>query len=128
MDIAVLAVAGIAAALVAQLIRKTNPEISAVLAIGTGVIIAAAVIAQIFPITTQIQVFLSKTNVNTQYAGILLKSLGICFLVQFAADACRDAGEGSLAGKIEFAGRVAVAVLALPLFRAVIDLAVSLIG
>ena len=128
MDIAVLAVAGVASALVAQLVRKTNPEISSVLAIATGVLIAAAVITQILPITTQIQVFLNQANVNTEYAGVLLKSLGVCFLVQFAADACRDAGESSLAGKIEFAGRVAVAVLALPLFRAIIDLAVSLIG
>ncbi len=128
MNIAVLAVAGIAAALVAQLIRKTNPEISSVLLIGVGVLIAAAVVAQILPLTTQIRIFLDRAGVNTEYAEILLKSLGVCLLVQFAADACRDAGESSLAGKIEFAGRVSVAVLALPLFRAVIDLAVSLIG
>ncbi|MGI6261151.1 MAG: SpoIIIAC/SpoIIIAD family protein [Acutalibacteraceae bacterium] len=128
MNIAVLAVAGIASALAAQLIRKTNPEISSVLTIGTGVLIAAAVVAQILPVTTQIQIFLDRADVSTEYAGVLLKSLGVCFLVQFAADACRDAGESSLAGKIEFAGRVSVAVLALPLFRAVIDLAVSLIG
>ena len=128
MDITALAVAGVAAALASQLVRKTNPEISTVLALGTGVLIAAAVVLQILPVTTQIQLFLSKTNVDTQYTGVLLKSLGVCFLVQFAGDACRDAGEPSLAGKIEFAGRVAVAVLALPLFGAVIDLAVSLIG
>ncbi len=128
MNIAVLAVAGIAAALVAQLIRKTNPEISSVLLIGVGVLIAAAVVAQILPLTTQIRIFLDRAGVNTEYAEILLKSLGVCLLVQFAADACRDTGESSLAGKIEFAGRVSVAVLALPLFRAVIDLAVSLIG
>ena len=90
--------------------------------------IAAAVVAQILPLTTQIRIFLDRAGVNTEYAEILLKSLGVCLLVQFAADACRDAGESSLAGKIEFAGRVSVAVLALPLFRAVIDLAVSLIG
>ena len=128
MDIAVLAAAAVASALAAQLIRRTNPEVSSVLAIGTGVLIAAAVMVQILPVTTQIRIFLDRADVDTEYAGVLLKSLGVCFLVQFAADACRDAGEASLAGKIEFAGRVSVAVLSLPLFRAVIDLAVSLIG
>ena len=74
MNIAVLAVAGIAAALVAQLIRKTNPEISSVLLIGVGVLIAAAVVAQILPLTTQIRIFLDRAGVNTEYAEILLKS------------------------------------------------------
>ena len=62
MNIAVLAVAGIASALAAQLIRKTNPEISSVLTIGTGVLIAAAVVAQILPVTTQIQIFLDRAD------------------------------------------------------------------
>ena len=128
MNMMVVAVVGIIAALISQMLRKTNPEISTVLAIGTGIIIAAAVITELLPVATQIRVFLDRANVETEYAAILLKALGICFLVQFAADACRDAGEASLAGKVEFAGRVAVAVLSLPLFRAIIELAVSLIG
>ena len=36
---------------------------------------------------------------------ILFKTLGICFLAQFAADSCRDAGESALASKVELAGR-----------------------
>lgn len=128
MDIAVLAASAIASALAAQLIRKTNPEIASVLAAAAGILIAASVLLQLLPVTTQIRIFLDKADVDAKYAGVLLKSLGVCFLVQFAADACRDVGEASLAGKIEFAGRVSVTVLALPLFRAVIDLAVSLVG
>ncbi|MFR5069076.1 MAG: SpoIIIAC/SpoIIIAD family protein [Eubacteriales bacterium] len=47
------------------------------------------------------------------------QNIGHLFLAQFAADACRDAGESSLASKVELAGKVAVILMALPLFEAI---------
>ena len=49
-------------------------------------------------------------------------------MAQFAADACRDAGESSLASKVELAGKVAVILMALPLFEAIANTAITLIG
>ena len=56
-----------------------------------------------------------------------MKAVGICFFTQLASDVCRDAGEGSAASKIEFAGRCAVLVISLPLFTEVLELASALI-
>ena len=63
-----------------------------------------------------------------EYAVILFKALGICWLAQFAADSCRDAGESALASKVELAGKTAVLLTTLPLFSAVAELVTELAG
>ena len=38
----------------------------------------------------------------------ILKVLGISYITEFASAICQDAGEKSIAGKIELAGKVAI--------------------
>ena len=55
-------------------------------------------------------------------------SLGICLITQFTCDSCRDAGENSLASKVELVGKLAVLGCALPLFENIISCALGLMG
>ncbi len=128
MNIVGLAGIGIVVALIAQMLKKYNPELAMGISLCAGIFIALLVVTQLISVVDQVQSVMSKTGLSSDYGMILLKSMGICFLAQFASDACRDVGENSLAGKIELAGRVAVVVLALPLFQSVLNIAVQLIG
>ena len=93
-----------------------------------GAIILLQIFLNINPAIQQINGLLSASGLSAEYAAILFKSLGICFLAQFAADSCRDAGESALAAKVELAGKITIVVLALPLFEQIASTAVSLIG
>ena len=62
------------------------------------------------------------------YLLLVFKALGVCLLTQFSADACLDAGEKALASRVEFAGRIAVVLLALPLFEEIAEAVLSLTG
>ena len=57
----------------------------------------------------------------------MFKSLGITYLTVFAADTCRDAGQNSLAAKVELAGRMAVVAAALPLVKRVVSIVTELL-
>ena len=57
-----------------------------------------------------------------------MKTIGVCFVCQFTADACRDAGQSSLASKTELAARIAVIVISLPLFRDILETVSGLVG
>ena len=54
------------------------------------------------------------------------QALGVCFITQLASDACKDAGEGAIASKVELAGKVVILLLAMPLFEQIIGVATSL--
>jgi stage III sporulation protein AD len=51
----------------------------------------------------------------------VLKIMGIAYIAEFGAQVCRDAGEGSTATKIEFAAKILVMVLALPIIVAILE-------
>ena len=85
------------------------------------------VLLQALPqVFSQFQSLLQAAALPAETGSTLLKALGACWLAQFAADACRDAGEGALASKVELAGKTAVLLLILPLFAEVANLALDL--
>ncbi len=89
--------------------------------------IMAAVISGLVPVLERVEAMYSETGGNSEYLTVLLKSLGICFLTQLAADICRDSGEGTLASQAETAGKTALLIIALPLFERAAQLARELI-
>ena len=76
----------------------------------------------------QVTELLQAAALPGKYALILFKALGLCWLAQFAADSCRDAGESALASKVELAGKTAVLLTTLPLFSEVGELVLELSG
>lgn len=71
---------------------------------------------------------LESTGGYGEYFAIMLKGLSIAFLCECACDICRDCGEGSIASKVEFAGKVELLLLSLPLLRSIIELSKDLLS
>lgn len=126
----IIAICGLAitAVVSAVVIRKHNPEISLIISISASVLVLIAVFMKISPIADEIRGLLQNSNISSDYITILFKALGICFVCQFTADSCKDAGESAVATKVEFAGRVAILIIALPLFENITRTATGLIG
>lgn len=126
----IVGIAGIAvcSAVVAAMLRRYHQEYAALIGIAAGIIILLEIFLNIAPAIRQIRTLLSSAGLSADYAVILLKTLGICFLAQFAADACRDAGENALGSKIELAGKISIVILSLPLFEEIASTAVGLIS
>lgn len=126
----IVGIAGIAiiAAVVAAMLRRYHQEYAVFLSIAAGALILLAIFSNVSPAVKQIGTLLSAAGLTADYAVILFKTLGICFLAQFAADACRDAGENALASNVELAGKIAIVVLSLPLFEKIAQTAVKLTG
>ncbi|HIQ79821.1 MAG TPA: stage III sporulation protein AD [Candidatus Scatavimonas merdigallinarum] len=128
MDLFAICIAAVAATILAVTLKRYNPEISMLLAIGAGVIIFVLVLNQIPQALSQINTLLSRAGMPLQYGQVLFKALGICFLCQFSSDACKDAGQSALASKVELAGKLMIVLLALPMLEDIINTAVALMG
>lgn len=128
MNILGLCVAVIIAAVLSVMLKKYNPEISMLVAVGAGVIVFALILSKISPALNQVSNLLTRAGMPVEYGGILLKSLGICFLCQFSSDACKDAGQSALASKVELAGKLMIVLIALPMIEDITQTAVGIIG
>ncbi len=115
-------------AILAVMLKRYHAEYAILVSICGGAVVIFLILARITPALNQVQEWISTVGLPGQAASILFKTLGICFLTQFAADTCKDAGESALAGKVELAGKITVVVLALPLFQNIASTVISLTG
>jgi stage III sporulation protein AD len=127
MNIVGIAGAAICAAVIAAMLRRYHQEYAILVSIAAGAVILFSVFFSISPAIRQISTLLSSAGLSSEYALILFKTIGICFLAQFASDACRDAGENALASNVELAGKLTIIALALPLFEKIAQTAKGLI-
>ena len=125
-----LAIAGAAlvAAVIAVMLRRYHAEYGMLISILAGVLILSMLLEALPQALGQVTELLQAAALPGKYALILFKALGLCWLAQFAADSCRDAGESALASKVELAGKTAVLLTTLPLFSEVGELVLELSG
>ena len=52
---------------------------------------------------------------------VVLRVIGIAYVAQFGAELCRDAGESAVASKIEFAGKIIIMTLSMPIMYKLLE-------
>ena len=113
---------GIVAAVIIIVLKAQKPEIAVQISIITGIVIFLLVAAKLSAIMDMLQSFSEKAHINPVYFTTVLKILGIAYIAEFGAEVCKDAGEASIASKIELAGKVIIVVLAVPIITSLLEL------
>lgn len=118
----------IVALIISILLRQYGKkEISIMVQIATGAIIMMSIIFKITDVVTELTDLAGGIGLNISYIKLLVKVLGICIITQFVCEICKDSGESALASQIEFAGKIIVVTLMLPLLKSIISLVVGII-
>ncbi len=127
MEIMQIVALGLVVTVFAVLLRRERPEMALILVLGFGVIVFLMVLGKLGAIITVFQDLTRRAQVDELYLITLLKILGIAYIAEFGAQICRDSGEGTVANKIELAGKVLILILALPIFVAILEVIVRLL-
>lgn len=86
-----------------------------------GILILLKLIPFFAEIFRSIQEIASVSGLKMDYIGLVIKVVGIAYIGEFAGELCRDAGEGSLAGKVDLGTKVVIMVMAMPLLETVLS-------
>ncbi len=127
MNIIAITGLGITAAALSAVIRRYNGEYSLFISLAASLLILGAVITALSPLLVLINELTEASGADSGYIAVLLKALAVCYITQLASDCCRDSGESAVAGKIEFAGKIAVLLIAVPLFESILGIVKDLI-
>jgi len=127
LDIIKIVGLGLVVTILVVIIKQQRPELAVQLSIVTGVVIFTMMLGKINSVISLMKQLAQKTNISFLYMGTILKIIGVAYIAEFGAQICRDAGEGAVASKIEFAAKVIVIVLAIPIIVAVFDSLLKLI-
>lgn len=121
MDIAQIVAFGLIGTVLVVLIKQQRPELAVQMSIIIGVVILGVIITKVSAVVDLLRELSNKANINLVYIGTIFKIIGIAYIAEFGAQVCRDAGEGAIATKIEFAGKVFIMILAIPIIMVIIE-------
>ena len=114
-------------AVLCVLLRQYKPEYALIISALGGTMLLIFLVGQIVPAFSSLKTFLSRFGLEAFYFTVALKAVGIGYITQFIADTCRDAGQGAIASKAEFAGRSGIFLLSIPLLQKILELAEQLL-
>lgn len=126
MDIFKIVMIGLVAALLASIIKEQKPQVAVVLGMATGIVIFLIMLSKLNLVIQALQSIASKADINVVYLNTVFKIIGIAYISSLGVELCKDAGQNSIASKIEFAGKMLIIVLALPILMAVIDMIIQI--
>ncbi len=119
-----VALIGVVASL---MLKKVNSELGFAAVILTGVIIIGMLYVDIGNVVAVFKTFNSGYGISDEHIKLLLKVLGISYITQFGSSVAEECGEKLVAKKIEFAGRVFVISLSIPILLNLMNTVIDLI-
>ncbi len=108
-------------------IKSERKDLAVIISLVAGVLIFLFLINPINEILKLLQKLALEANIDYVYLVTVFKILGISYLASFCSELCKDAGERNLASKVEFAGKILILVLAIPILMAVLESIVKLL-
>lgn len=128
MDIVKITLIGIVAAVFAVMIKNKQPEIAIQVSIAAGLVIFIFILNYLYNAVEFIRSAINRYNVPLSGITLILKIIGVAYICEFCVLLLKDAGQSSIASKVELAGRVIIIVMTLPLITAFIDMILKIAG
>lgn len=126
MDLIAIAGVGLVAAAAAVLLKQYKPEYAMLVSLAAAALIFGWILVDLIPAFSVMRELMERAALSSEVVKILIKVLGVCCLCELAGQVCREAGQLAIASKIDLAGKVTILLLALPLFRELLELSLSL--
>ncbi len=117
---------GLIATILVVILRSVRSDFAIYISILAGVIIFSLIIQHLSYIIDTIRDLSRRANLEITYFSTILKIIGTAYIVEFGAQLSRDAGENSIAMKIELAGKIIIMTLAIPILLSLMDLIVKI--
>lgn len=113
--------AGLVVTVLILVIKPQRPELALQVSLVFGVIVFLFMLGKISGVINVLEELSQRANINKFYLSTILKIIAVAYIAEFGAQVCRDAGEGTVAAKVEFAAKIIIMVLAIPIIVAILD-------
>ena len=121
MEIAQIVGLALVTTIMLLILRQEKPVLAVLLSIVFSIIIFTLMMGKMASILNVMRELTRRAEVNYFFFATILKILRVAYLAEFAVAICQDAGEQAVAKKVEFASKIIIAVLALPIMIAILE-------
>ena len=121
MDIFNIVGFGFVALFLILVIKEQRKDIAMLLSLAAGIIILIFAMNKMENIITMLNQLITKSGINKEFFYIIIKVIGISYIIEFAKNICSDSGQNALGSKLEIAGKIIIVTLSLPLVSSLIN-------
>lgn len=119
---------GLASAILYAVLKEAKPEAAAVFSLAAGALLMLGVLGGVQEVAGAMRSLSGRVGLDGVYISTLLRVIGIAYLAQFGAQACRDAGAVGIADKVELCGKVAILSIAAPIVVSLMDVVTGVLA
>ena len=119
---------GITGVIAATVLKNYRPELAVGVVLITVAIIFSNVIILLDNLFFSIERLIEAGGIDKKYFGLIMKIIGISYLCEIACSLCRDAGQATIAVKLELAGKLFVLMYSLPLISGFLEVCINAVS
>lgn len=108
-------------------LKSVNSEFALLVTICAGIVILVSSLEYLKQFFDFVNNLVGLSGVDSQVFVVLMKIIGISYVVEFGADALVDFGLKSLADKLVFVGKIVITITSLPIIYSVFNLLFGLL-
>lgn len=126
MELMKVIILGIVICFLSVLLKQIKPEYSVITIIVGGIILVLYIVNSLIDVFGFFSNVVGKTGIDGDLFLLLVKIIGIGYLIEFAVGICNDSGHTSIGDKIVLAGKIMIFIISMPiitnLFNLILDL------
>ena len=126
MEVIQIAAIGIIGAILAVTLQQQKKEMALVLTVAVGTLMLLQCAGALSKVWEGIRTIAEEAGLSGSSLKLLLKLLAASYVVEFGSEICKDAGQQSLAAKVQLAGKLVMAGMAVPVFSSLLQLILEL--
>ena len=107
----------VAAAVIALTLRSANKPFGLAFALAAGAALLLALTEPLREAVRAVGEIAQAAGAEDGRLTLIVRILGVAFAAEFAAQACRDAGEEGIALRVELSAKLALVAMSAPLLR-----------
>jgi len=127
MEILKMSAFALMAVIIIVVIKQEKKEIGVIISIFAAVVLAVYAMLKLNDIVNLLFELISKVGVNAKYLEVILKVVGIAYIVELTKDVCVDSGETALGAKVEMTGKIVMVGMTIPIITGVAEVINKLI-
>ena len=119
----IISICGIAvlAIFLTTVLKQLKNDYAIILSIVFGIILLKYSIELLQDKFTYFSSILKNTTLG-EFGNVILKTFGVSLVVGTVSDICKDAGENTIASKIEMIGKVEILLISIPLIERILEI------
>lgn len=122
MEILKIAALALCAVILIVLVKNYKPELGILTVMACSLLILYFLIDSLKYAFAYVANLYGSLETGKIYFPIILKVLAIAYITEFTSQLCKDAGESSIASKVELGGKIIIFCVAIPVFTSILNL------